>query len=81
MIILDQFGIIQNLQMSPIPKPSILVGTFFAISYSKTAQKAYFTVLIHTVLKKCLRFHAFVMNLFTQKFYLFRSFLGCTFPK
>ena len=32
----DQFGIIQNLQMSPIPQTSFLVGTFFAISYSKT---------------------------------------------
>ena len=30
----DQFGIIQ---MSPIPQTIFLVGTFFAISYSKTA--------------------------------------------
>ena len=28
---------IQNLQMSPIPQTSFLVGTFFAASYSKTA--------------------------------------------
>ena len=32
-----QFGIVQNLQMSPIPQTSLLVGTFFAVSYSKTA--------------------------------------------
>ena len=34
---LDQFGIIQNLQMSPIPVTSSFVGTFFTISYSKPA--------------------------------------------
>ena len=37
LIIKDQFGIIQNLHMSPIPQTSFLVGTFFAASYSKTA--------------------------------------------
>ena len=37
MLIQDQFGIIQNLQTSPIPQTSVLVGTFFAVSYSKTA--------------------------------------------
>ena len=37
LIIKDQFGIIQHLQMSPIPQTSFLVGTFFAVSYSKTA--------------------------------------------
>ena len=35
LIIEDQFGILQNLQTSPIPKTSFLVGTFFAVSYSK----------------------------------------------
>ena len=30
-------GIIQNLQTSPIPQTSFLVGTFFTASYSKTA--------------------------------------------
>ena len=39
LIIKSQFGIIQNLQMSPIPQTSFLVGTFFATSYSKTALK------------------------------------------
>ena len=29
MLILDQFGIIQNIQTSPIPQTSFLVGTFF----------------------------------------------------
>ena len=29
--------IIQNLYMSPIPQTSFLVGTFFAVSYSKPA--------------------------------------------
>ena len=33
----DQFGLVQNLQMSPIPQTNFLVGTFFAVSYSKTA--------------------------------------------
>ena len=37
MLIEDQFGITQNLQMSPIPKTSFLVGTYFAVSYSKRA--------------------------------------------
>ena len=35
LIIKDQFGIIQNLQTSPIPKNSFFVGTFF------TARKLY----------------------------------------
>ena len=38
MLIYVQFGIIHNLQMSPIPQTSFLVGTFFAVSYSKPAQ-------------------------------------------
>ena len=38
MLILEQFGIIQNLQMSPIPQTSFLVGTtYFAASYSNLA--------------------------------------------
>ena len=37
MLIQDQFGIIQNLQTTPIPQTSFLVRTFFAASYSKTA--------------------------------------------
>ena len=37
---LDQFGIVQNLQTSPIPQTIFLVGTFFAISYSKKALEA-----------------------------------------
>ena len=36
MLISDQFGIIQNLQMSRILQTSLLVGTSFAASYSKT---------------------------------------------
>ena len=36
-LIQDQFGIIQNLQMSPIPQTNLLVVTFFGYSYSKTA--------------------------------------------
>ena len=39
-------GIIHNLQTSPIPKTSFLVGTFFAASYSKTA-------LVHKPLRIC----------------------------
>ena len=37
MLIQDQFGIIQNLQTSPISQTSSLVGTFFDVSYSKMA--------------------------------------------
>ena len=42
MLIQEQFGIIQNLQMSPIPQTSFLVGTFYATSYSKTALDFFF---------------------------------------
>ena len=48
-IIKDQSGIIQNLQMSPIPQISFLVGNFFAASYSKTA----LDVLKHHKSKHC----------------------------
>ena len=37
MLIKDQFSIIQNLQMSPIPQTSNWSWTFFAVSYSKPA--------------------------------------------
>ena len=37
MLIQDQFGIIQNLQMSHITQTSFLVWPFFAVSYSKLA--------------------------------------------
>ena len=37
MLIYDQFGIIQNLQMSPIPQTSHWSWAFFAVSYSKPA--------------------------------------------
>ena len=37
MLIQDQFGIIQNIQTSPIPQTSFLVGTFFVASYSNIA--------------------------------------------
>ena len=33
----DQFGIIQDLHLFPIPQTSFLAGTFFAVSYGKTA--------------------------------------------
>ena len=36
MLIYDQFSIIQNRQMSPIPQTNFLVGTRFAASDSKT---------------------------------------------
>ena len=43
MFILDHFGIIQNLQIFPIPQTSFLVGTFFAVSYSNpTLLQKYF---------------------------------------
>ena len=37
MLIQNHFGIIQNLQTSPIPQTTSLVGTFFAASYNKMA--------------------------------------------
>ena len=45
LIIKDQFGIIQNLHMSPIPQTNFLVETFFATSYSKTALVQHYTQL------------------------------------
>ena len=40
MLIYNQFGIIQNLQMSLIPKTDNWSLTFFAITYSKPALKS-----------------------------------------
>ena len=37
MLIYGQFGIIQNLQISPIPQTSFLVETLFVVYYSKLA--------------------------------------------
>ena len=37
LIIMDQFGIIQNLHMSRIPQTSFLVGAFFTAFYGKKA--------------------------------------------
>ena len=36
-----QIDIIQNIQMSPILQTSFLVGTFFAVSYNKTARATF----------------------------------------
>ena len=41
LIIQDQFGILQILEAFPILQTSFLVGTFFDVSYSKTALRAY----------------------------------------
>ena len=41
MLIQDQFGIIQNLQISPIPQNQFLAQDFFAVSYSKRALELY----------------------------------------
>ena len=41
LIIQDQFYTIQNLQRSPIPQTSNWSGTFFAVSYSKSALESY----------------------------------------
>ena len=41
LIIQNQFHTIQNLQRSPIPQTSNWSGTFFAVSYSKPALRAY----------------------------------------
>ena len=41
MLIQDQFGIIQNLQTSPIPQTSYFPWTFLAVSYSKTTLNKY----------------------------------------
>ena len=45
MLTLDQFCIIQNIQTSPVLQTSFLVGTFFAVSYSKPALVSMCTVL------------------------------------
>jgi hypothetical protein len=42
MLIYDQFGVIQNLQMSPIHQTSFLVGTFFAVSLQQTSSSPHF---------------------------------------
>ena len=56
MPIQDQLGIIQNLQMSPIPQISFLVGTFFVNYYKKTALLIWFqTHSISAHLKKDFR--------------------------
>jgi hypothetical protein len=47
----NQFGIIQVLQSSHIPQTSNWSGTFFDVSYSKPALRAYCSN-IHTVQEK-----------------------------
>ena len=47
MLIQDQFGIFQNLQMSPIPQTSFFVGTFFYVSYSKPTLKTYLWITLN----------------------------------
>ena len=37
MLFQDQFGIIHNIQISPIPQTNFLIGTLFAVSYCKLA--------------------------------------------
>ena len=37
MLFQDQFGIIHNIQISPIPQTNFSVGTLFAVSYCKLA--------------------------------------------
>ena len=39
MLILNQFGSVQNRQTSPIPKTSFLVGTFFWILTARPINK------------------------------------------
>ena len=39
MLILDQFGIIQNLQTFPIPQTSFLVGTFLPFLTTQATQQ------------------------------------------
>ena len=53
MLIYVQFGIIYNLQMSPIPQTSFLVWTFLEVSYSKPALglKSLEPIIISSLLK------------------------------
>ena len=70
MLISDQFGIIQNLQTSPMPQTSFLVGTVFAETYSKTAlgvlqilyfyEWSVFLLYYHTVKRKKYMFSALI---------------------
>ena len=61
LIIQDQFGIIQNLQASPIPQTRFLLWTFFAVSYSKTALNE----LWHFLCKKAAKYKNYANS---QKF-------------
>ena len=54
-IIKDRFGIIQNLHLSSIPQTSLLVGTFFAASYSKTALHRYLLTTNLLTTYSCIR--------------------------
>ena len=49
MIILDQFGTIQNLQWALFPQTSNWSGTIFAVSYSKPALGATLAVRLVSI--------------------------------
>ena len=61
MIIYDQFGTIQYVQRALIAQTTFLVGTFFAISYSKTA--------LVVKMPLCGQVSIFVIGLFWWVFY------------
>ena len=53
MLIKDQFGIIQNLQTSPIPETSLLVGTFcHFLQHNSSSNADFLSILIH--LENCI---------------------------
>ena len=71
-IIQDQFGIIQNLQGSPIPQTSFLPWTFFAVSYSKTALACSLGLNVFIVLffTECFKFHQIYFLIFALQYFV-----------
>ena len=84
MLIQDQFGIIQNCLMSPIPQTSFLVRTFFSVSNSKLAlltKSHYHAFLLEIIYNLLLTFQSiFLDRSFSFLYYFhFLLFLYCFF--
>ena len=71
----DQFGTIQNLQTSPILQTSFLVGTFFAVSYSKTALERIFTFIFDEAILRNFKGYHFCQFLINYFFHFVQAFL------
>ena len=53
MLIWDQFGIFENLQISPIPKANFLVGIFICRFSQQTGSSKTFGEKVVRVVKSC----------------------------